>query len=329
MSSDPDSYAAIFDRAAATYEAVGVPFFDVFGPRLVELARLQTGEDVLDLGTGRGAALFPAATAVGPSGSATGLDLAPGMVQRTAADAAARDWRHVRVLRGDAAHPPVEEASYDAVLAAFVLFFLNDPAAALQCWARLLRPGGRLGLATFLSHPDDDLFAALLRELAEAPDEPPAPPSARRASSWPVTRPGWTERWPVPGSPPSRSTSCATPSSSRAPSSGGAGACRTGSVAPSSAFPRGGGRRRWRPRRARWREGAARTGRSAWTSGCASPSRADVRLLAPEVGVLSGLGIEGDVDALARTPLGLLGEASQDAQVSLGRVAGERARPQP
>jgi SAM-dependent methyltransferase len=115
------------------------------------------------------------------------------MVERTAADAAASGWGHVRVHCGDAAHPPVEEASYDAVLATFVLFFLDDPGAVLRRWARLLRPGGRLGLATFMSDPDDDLFARLLREFVEAPDEPPA--TALGPTSFELVRdPVWLDR---------------------------------------------------------------------------------------------------------------------------------------
>lgn len=46
--------------------------------------------------------------------------------------------------RGDAARPPLPDRSFDVVLARHVLWTLPDPAAALERWAALLAPGGRL-----------------------------------------------------------------------------------------------------------------------------------------------------------------------------------------
>jgi hypothetical protein len=87
--------AAIFDRAAATYDLVGPPFFAHFGRRLVELARLAPGERVLDIATGRGAVLFPASEAVGPSGRVTGTEPSTARCWRTLPSAS---WiSHVRV----------------------------------------------------------------------------------------------------------------------------------------------------------------------------------------------------------------------------------------
>ena len=73
-----------------------------------------------------------------------GIDLAPGMVALTAA--AAEPLGHVQVLEGDAAAPDFLDAEFDVVLAGLVVFFLPDPTAALTEYARVLKPGGRLGL---------------------------------------------------------------------------------------------------------------------------------------------------------------------------------------
>ena len=137
----------MFDRAAATYDAVGVPFFGLIAEGLVAALAPQPGERVLDVGCGRGAVLSRVAPLVGPQGRAVGLDLAPGMVRRTAADLAHLPWVEVRV--GDAQAPDLPPASYDVVASSLVLFFLTDPVAALRRWADLLRPGGRLGVTTF------------------------------------------------------------------------------------------------------------------------------------------------------------------------------------
>ena len=76
--------SGIFDRAATTYGQVGPRFFSHFGRRLVELAQIPGGAKVLDVATGRGALLFPAAESVGPHGHVTGIDISESMVQETA-----------------------------------------------------------------------------------------------------------------------------------------------------------------------------------------------------------------------------------------------------
>ncbi len=142
-------FSGIFHRASETYDAVGVDFFAPLAAQVVARADLSAGDSVLDLGCGRGAALFAAADAVGPSGHALGVDLAPGMVERTALDAERRGLTQVRVQLGDADQPPAHAGGWDAVLAAFVLFFLPDPVATATRVREVLRPGGRFVLSTF------------------------------------------------------------------------------------------------------------------------------------------------------------------------------------
>jgi ubiquinone/menaquinone biosynthesis C-methylase UbiE len=147
--------AGVFDRSAETYDSVGVEYFTAFGRRLVGHAALRPGERVLDLGCGRGAVTFAAAEAVGPGGEVLALDLAPGMVRRTAGEAAARGLGQVTVRVGDAEAPDVPEgAAYDAVLLGLVIFFLPDPRGALATYRGLLRDGGRLAMTTFPPQPD-------------------------------------------------------------------------------------------------------------------------------------------------------------------------------
>lgn len=143
--------AAIFDRAAATYDQVGPSFFAHFGHRMVELAHLAPGERVLDIATGRGAALFPSSDAVGSSGRVTGIDLAPAMVVATRSEVIAQGHTNITLLPMDAAALAFDDASFDAVLCGFAVFLLPDPRAALREWQRVLKPGGRLVLSTWIS----------------------------------------------------------------------------------------------------------------------------------------------------------------------------------
>src|SRR5687767_2902240 len=105
------SIAAVFDRAADSYDRTGVEFFKIVGRRLVELAAPQPGERVLDLGCGRGAAALPAAEAVGSSGRVHATDLAPGMVAGVLDEAAASGLTNVTAEVGDAEAPEVPAAS--------------------------------------------------------------------------------------------------------------------------------------------------------------------------------------------------------------------------
>ena len=142
-------FSGVFHRASETYDSVGVDFFAPIAAQLVDRAGLHVGDHVLDLGTGRGAALFAAADLVGPEGEVLGVDLAPGMVELTAADAVDRGLTQVRVVDGDADQPPPREGGWDTVICSFVLFFLPDPVATAARVREVLRPGGRFVLSTF------------------------------------------------------------------------------------------------------------------------------------------------------------------------------------
>jgi len=143
----PQGIAGVFDRAADTYDEVGVPWFRPIALGLAEELAVAAGERVLDVGCGRGALLAPLAEAAGPTGHVLGIDLAPRMVELTAEDF--RDVPQVEVRVADAAAPGLPLASFDVVGASLVLFFLPDPVAAVTAWGSLLVSGGRLGVSTF------------------------------------------------------------------------------------------------------------------------------------------------------------------------------------
>lgn len=169
----------VFDRAAPTYGTV-VPFFDEVGRVLVEHAQVRREERVLDVGCGRGAALFPAADAAGPSGQAVGIDIAPGMVRLAAEEARARGLANVTVRVGDAEAPDFPPESFDVILASVVLLFLPDRRTAVRRCAELLVPGGRLAVSVLM---DRDLerwrpVEDTLRSFIPGPAAPPPDPEA-------------------------------------------------------------------------------------------------------------------------------------------------------
>ncbi len=167
----------VFDRAADTYDDVGVPWFQPIAQGLVEELHVQPGERVLDVGCGRGAALVPLARATGPSGSVLGIDLSPRMIQLTSADV--RALPQVQLMVADADSPGLAPGSFDVIASSLVLFFLPDPAAAVQTWVDLLAPTGRIGVTTF--GQQDERWRAV--EAVFMPFLPPAMKDARTSGA--------------------------------------------------------------------------------------------------------------------------------------------------
>lgn len=182
-----DLFSGIFNRAAPTYDQVGPRFFTHFGQRLVELAQIPKGAQVLDVATGRGAVLFPAASAVGATGRVIGIDLAPTMVQETAKVIAARKLApQVAVMPMDAEALHFPDASFDYLLCGFALFFFPQLDRALAEFRRVLKPQGRIAVTTW-----DQAFAPLagLDALAQSylPPQPTTSPApTAEASRQPV-----------------------------------------------------------------------------------------------------------------------------------------------
>lgn len=159
---------ALFDTVAATYDNVGVDYFQPIARGLVDELKPQPGERVLDVGCGRGAALVPLAERVRPGGTVIGIDLSPGMLEecRVVLQEAGVQ-ADLRVA--DAMAPGLPGETFDVVAASLVIFFLPDPTAALRAWHDLLVHGGRLGISTFGDYSPrwrsvEDVFAPYIPE---------------------------------------------------------------------------------------------------------------------------------------------------------------------
>jgi len=176
--------AGVFHRASSTYDHVGPRFFSHFGRKLVEHAALPLHARVLDVATGRGAVLFPAAEAVGPKGSVIGIDFAEGMAKATAHEVARRGLSNVEVRQMDAEHLDFPDASFDAILCGFAIFFFPQLELALAEFRRTVRPGGRIAVSTWgdLFEKEWEWFRELLKKYlppkpqedqkSDSPDEP-------------------------------------------------------------------------------------------------------------------------------------------------------------
>jgi ubiquinone/menaquinone biosynthesis C-methylase UbiE len=112
------------------------------GARLVELAGVHAGHQVLDVATGSGNAALPAALT---GARVTALDITPALLQ-TGAQRANAAGVGVTWVHGDAQALPLPDASFDCVLSCVGVQFCTDHRAAASELVRVCRPGGRIAL---------------------------------------------------------------------------------------------------------------------------------------------------------------------------------------
>lgn len=139
----------IFDGAASRYDREGPSVFSTFGARLVDWTGIAPGARVLDVSTGTGAVLIPAAQRVGVNGDVTGIDLSAVMLAQAEKNAQACQVTNCQLLKMDAERLEFPTNSFDVVTCAFSLFFFHLLQTALSEMRRVLKPGGTLGVSVF------------------------------------------------------------------------------------------------------------------------------------------------------------------------------------
>jgi arsenite methyltransferase len=111
------------------------------------VAGLSEGEVVLDLGSGGGIDVILSARRVGPTGSAYGLDMTDEMLALARKNAADAGVANVHFLKGVIEQIPLPADSVDVVISNCVINLSVDKPAVLTEMARVLKPGGRLGIS--------------------------------------------------------------------------------------------------------------------------------------------------------------------------------------
>jgi arsenite methyltransferase len=134
----PDELGKVPDSSAESFAGVANPF---------SLGRLDSGERVLDLGSGAGTDSLIAAQMVGDTGHVTGIDMTPEMLARARASAAEMGASNVEFVEGEAERLPFPAESLDVVISNGVIDLIPDKDAVFAEIFRVLAPGGHIQIA--------------------------------------------------------------------------------------------------------------------------------------------------------------------------------------
>ena len=150
----------LFNRTAPDYERIeslmALGSGSWYRRRALSSAGLQSGMQVIDVGTGTGLVAREAVRLAGPGGSVLGVDPSTAML------ANARAMAGVRLVLGCAESIPSPDATADFLCMGYALRHISDLAVAFREFARVLRPGGRLCLLE-ITRPEGRWRRALLK----------------------------------------------------------------------------------------------------------------------------------------------------------------------
>ncbi len=160
--------AAAYNAASDLFDHPANTFWDRFGSSTINRLDLKPGASVLDVCCGSGASALPAAEQVGHTGQVIGIDVAEKLLNLASTKAQNKNLNNVEFRLGDMLDTGFADASFDAVVCVFGIFFVPDiPAAIRELW-RVLRPGGKLAITTWgpdFFEPANSVFWNAVRDV--------------------------------------------------------------------------------------------------------------------------------------------------------------------
>ena len=138
---DESLFEGLPDSNIASFAGTGNPF--MLGP-------INTGDIVVDIGSGSGLDALIASKLVGPSGRVIGIDMTPEMLSKARAGAKKIGLANVEFRKGLVEDLPLPNDFGDVVISNGVLNLTFNKVNTLREWERILKPGGRLYIGDIL-----------------------------------------------------------------------------------------------------------------------------------------------------------------------------------
>jgi SAM-dependent methyltransferase len=138
-----------WDLAAHDYERLWQAQLGPAQADMLARVELRAGERVVDVACGTGLVSFAAADVVGAGGAVLGVDISGAMVDAARRRADALGVDQASFARMDAEALDLADAGFDVALCGLGLMYVPDPARAVAEMRRVVRPGGRIGLAVW------------------------------------------------------------------------------------------------------------------------------------------------------------------------------------
>ncbi|WP_404710483.1 class I SAM-dependent methyltransferase [Sphingomonas sp. MMS24-J13] len=148
------------------------------GLALLDHAKLQAGENILDVGCGGGWTSREAALRVGAGGRVCGVDISAALVKEAARRATDAGLRNVWFEAGDAAELEPEGTPFDQLMSRLGIMFFADPAAAFANLHSLMAKGGSADMAVWAPPQDNVWIGGVLGIVAAHIPMPPPDPLA-------------------------------------------------------------------------------------------------------------------------------------------------------
>lgn len=136
-----------WDKAAEYYEDSWKEQLKPAQDKLLEMMQLQPGEKVLETACGTGLVTIQIAGTVGHEGTISATDISDKMIEIAGDRVEKENLANVKLKRMDAEELEFEDDLFDAALCALGLMYVPDPVQSLSEMARVLKPGGRAGIA--------------------------------------------------------------------------------------------------------------------------------------------------------------------------------------
>ena len=175
---DRDTIEKAYDRWAPVYDLVFGRVFEQGRQASIAAAEAHVGPGggrILEVGLGTGISLL----SYRRSNRIVGIDISAGMLRRAHGRVVEHNLTNVEALAVmDAKHLAVPDASFDVVVAQYVITAVPDPEATLDEFARVTRPGGEIVLVNHIGAEEGPRrlfergFAPLARKLGWQPEFP-------------------------------------------------------------------------------------------------------------------------------------------------------------